>query len=73
MLTSEQKKSILSSLSIIMVAGILFGLFLFNWANIPVVYFNYPSNYCVKVISPNPIHNCENLPTNYQHEWTQRP
>lgn len=71
MLNSEQKKTMLSNLIIMLLAGMGFGLFLINWANTPVVYFSFPKNTCVEVISPNPDHNCENIPEKYQHEWVK--
>jgi len=72
MLNPEQKKIFITN-CILTILGMLAGLLIIiNWKSTPVVYFNYPNNYCVEVVSPNPDHNCENMPEKYQHEWSRR-
>lgn len=42
-----------------------------KWANQPIVQVSYKSNECVKVISNDSSHSCENLPRKYVHEWVK--
>ena len=41
------------------------------WAYTPVVYQSYSTKACVEVVSPDPKHNCENMPTRYEHVWVE--
>ena len=49
--------------------GVLGMVLAIQWADQPIVQVSYKSNECVKVISNDPSHSCENLPRKYVHEW----
>lgn len=59
------KTLLLEFLVLAMILTIMVSIMVLHVSQIPVVYYG-PAGTCIKVVSPNPDHNCHNLPEQYR-------